>query len=194
MITEKQKLRLERNRLRNLQRGKQEEPHVEKAPKRSGMWSKPIKSFQVENNERLRDLALWLNKNKQSALDWHEEMKAKTRPVQRAYMRSRRETDPAFKLLCTLRSRLRLALKAKGASKACRTIELCGCTLRELRVHTEARFTGGMTWENHGKWHVDHIRPCATFDLLDEAQQRECFHFSNLQPMWALDNFRKSNR
>jgi hypothetical protein len=51
-----------------------------------------------------------------------------------------------------------------------------------------------MTWENRSKWHVDHIRPCASFNLFDPAQQAACFHFSNLQPLWAADNIRKSDK
>lgn len=75
-----------------------------------------------------------------------------------------------------------------------RTIDLLGCTISELRQHLENRFIGGMTWENHGLhgWHIDHIRPCASFDLTQPAQQRECFHYLNLQPLWAKDNMSKS--
>jgi hypothetical protein len=60
-----------------------------------------------------------------------------------------------------------------------------------LRAHLEAQFVPGMTWANHGAWHVDHIRPCASFNLEDPAEQRVCFHFSNLQPLWAQDNLAK---
>lgn len=53
-----------------------------------------------------------------------------------------------------------------------------------------------MTWENHGMrgWHIDHKRPCSSFDLSDPAQQCACFHFSNLQPLWATENLRKGDR
>ena len=51
-----------------------------------------------------------------------------------------------------------------------------------------------MTWQNYGDgWHIDHIHPCAAFDLTDPEQQKACFHWSNLQPLWAIDNFRKSS-
>ena len=71
---------------------------------------------------------------------------------------------------------------------------MIGCTIERLRNHLEAQFTDGMSWENYGKngWHVDHIRPCASFDLTDPEQQRQCFHYTNLQPLWATDNMRKS--
>jgi hypothetical protein len=66
--------------------------------------------------------------------------------------------------------------------------ELLGCSISEVRKHLEAQFATGMTWANHGKWHIDHIRPCCTFDLSNPAQQRACFHYTNLRPLWAHDN------
>jgi hypothetical protein len=76
--------------------------------------------------------------------------------------------------------------------KSASTLELLGCSLDQLRVHLESQFCHGMTWENHGPvWHIDHIRPCASFDLLDPVQQRACFHYTNLQPLLALENWKK---
>jgi hypothetical protein len=60
-----------------------------------------------------------------------------------------------------------------------------------LRDYLEAKFTEGMTLDNHGKWHIDHIKPCASFDLLHKKQQRKCFHYKNLQPLWAHENLSK---
>lgn len=82
----------------------------------------------------------------------------------------------------------------KGNTKAAKTMELVGCSIEFLRGYIEAKFEIGMTWENTGEWHLDHIIPCAIFDLSDPVQQRECFNFSNLQPLWAKDNFKKSDR
>ena len=53
---------------------------------------------------------------------------------------------------------------------------------------------GGMTWENYGEWHLDHMRPCASFNLEDPEEQKKCFHWTNLQPLWAKDNLAKSDR
>ena len=68
-----------------------------------------------------------------------------------------------------------------------------GCTVPELRAYLEARFRSGMTWANHSRdgWHIDHIRPLASFDLTDRAQLLEAVHFSNLQPLWAEENLSK---
>lgn len=66
--------------------------------------------------------------------------------------------------------------------------------MTEFKTHLAALFRPGMTWENYGIWHVDHIKACAKFDLSLPAQQKICFHYSNLQPLWALDNIRKGAR
>lgn len=109
----------------------------------------------------------------------------------RTYQRHRRRNDPAFKIAGNLRNRLFCALQ--GHSKSARTLELIGCDIDFLRRWLEAKFLPGMTWENYGEWHVDHIMPCASFDLSDPVQQRTCFRWTNLQPLWAADNIRKSD-
>lgn len=106
----------------------------------------------------------------------------------------RRETDENFKLKGTLRCRLYAALKKAGARRAAKTFALVGCDLQFLRGYLEARFQPGMTWANHGEWHVDHHVPLAEFDLRDPAQQKQAFHFSNLRPLWAKDNLSKNKK
>lgn len=74
--------------------------------------------------------------------------------------------------------------------------ELLGCTPRQARRHVEEQWEFNMTWDNYGTtgWHVDHIKPLASFDLTDVKQQKECFHYSNTQPLWAHDNMSKGSR
>jgi hypothetical protein len=108
--------------------------------------------------------------------------------------RQRRAEDPEFRIRCNLSSRIRSAFNACKTKKSVKTLELFGCSLEELCKHLESKFTEGMTWENYGKWHVDHIRPCVSFNLLNVEEQRQCFHWSNLQPLWAIDNLRKNSR
>lgn len=121
---------------------------------------------------------------------------ARRREYQTSWARKNRHTDPSFKLAYRLRNRLRSAiLLDRGAKKTAATVELLGCSIAEFRVYLEERFWLGMTWENYGwgpgKWNIDHIRPCASFYLVDPEQQRECFHWSNLQPLWSEDNMAK---
>ena len=118
----------------------------------------------------------------------------KGKPQANKRYNERYRAEPHFRISVSLRKRLTLALKARGTRKAARLVELIGCTIPELAAHLEKQFHSGMTWENYGKWHIDHVRPCASFDLTDAHEQKRCFHFSNLQPLWAADNLRKSDR
>jgi hypothetical protein len=111
-----------------------------------------------------------------------------------ARWRERYATEVTFRIRHALRARLRLALNRRGIVEPRRTIELVGCTAAELRHHFERQFLPGMSWENHGEWHIDHIIPCAKFDLSDPEALAQCFHFSNLQPLWAAENVRKGGR
>lgn len=75
-------------------------------------------------------------------------------------------------------------------------MELLGCTIEYFKIHIEQQFVDGMNWGNQGRfgWHIDHIIPCSRFDLTKESEQRKCFHYSNMQPLWGQDNLRKSNK
>ena len=88
-----------------------------------------------------------------------------------------------------LRSRLYCVLK--GFRKTANIHELIGCSIEYLIQHLEKKFTKGMTWDHYGKWHVDHIKPCCLFDLSKANQQKKCFNYKNLQPLWAKDNLSK---
>ena len=107
------------------------------------------------------------------------------------YEKNRKLTDPEFKIMKTLRSRLGTALKTQNSNKYNNTIDLLGCSVSFLKDYLEAKFKDGMTWNNHGEWHIDHIKPCASFNLLQEEEQKKCFHYTNLQPLWAAENLSK---
>jgi len=108
---------------------------------------------------------------------------------QNKYHRNRRLIDPTYKLVTNLRTRIYLALKNDYKSKTSK--QLLGCTIAYLKQHLASQFTKGMDWDNYGKWHVDHIKPCALFDLSKPSEQLKCFHYTNLQPLWADDNLKK---
>lgn len=111
------------------------------------------------------------------------------RPWRQAYEKQRRNDDVDFKLCRNLRKRLHHAIR--GTTKSSRTEDLLGCSFTFLRFWLESKFLPNMSWENYGDWHVDHIRPLASFDLTDPKQQALAFHFLNLQPLWAKDNLSK---
>lgn len=110
------------------------------------------------------------------------------------YQNNKRKTDPKFKLEKNLRSRLYSALKKQNAKKSNRTLKLTSCTIFFLMGYIESKFKEGMAWENYGTWHIDHIYPCSKFDLTKDSEQRKCFHYSNLQPLWASENLSKGDK
>jgi len=135
----------------------------------------------------------WLQNPENRAKKLEYDRMRRQRPEVRAsraeYTRRRLKTDLKFRLATSLRSRLQKALK--GTVKSARTLELLGCSVEHLIKHLESNFRPGMSWANRTEWHIDHIRPLASFDLTDPAQQRAACHWTNLQPLWADDNFRK---
>lgn len=113
----------------------------------------------------------------------------------KTYRKERYNTDPQFKLRIILGNRLNEILKKNKTYKTSNIIELLGCSLEEVKKHIENQFTDDMNWENHGiYWEVDHIIPCDSFNLSNLEQQKQCFHYTNLQPLVKTDNRIKSNK
>ena len=94
-----------------------------------------------------------------------------------------------------LGNRLRRRLhKFIGGGNSVSMRELLGCSYSELIIYLEQKFVDGMSWDNRGEWHIDHIIPCCHFDLTKEDDQRACFHYTNLQPLWSSENCSKGGR
>lgn len=107
------------------------------------------------------------------------------------YLKKVRATNVEFRLLQNMRVRIRRSLKGT-VKKSNSTTNLVGCSTEFLMEYLQNKFKVGMQWNNYGKgWHVDHIKPCASFNLLDPEEQKKCFHYTNLQPLWAFENVRK---
>ena len=150
----------------------------------------PLSSYNNSANhwDKLRNdckkcLVLWRKKNKKEISKKYS-----------IYEKKRKKIDPAFKLLKTLRSRLNSALTRKNAKKNVTTLELIGESPAYVLGYLEAKFQEGMSWDNHGEWHIDHIKPCCKFNLLDDEEQKKCFHYTNLQPLWSKDNLSKGGK
>lgn len=129
----------------------------------------------------------------------------KGRSVQKAYRdrkiadgslakaaRVRRAQSPQACMTSRLRARLNSALK--GKLKADSTMKLVGLTSTELMQYIESKFKPGMSWGNRKEWHIDHIKPCSSFNLTSSIQQKDCFHYTNLQLLWRIDNLKKGKR
>ena len=138
------------------------------------------------------------DRKRKSALDYIARNRDNVREYQRELKKRLRATNADWRFRTNLRGRLHKALTRASALKSGKTMELIGCTVAYLKAHLEAQFTDGMTWGNYGHgddlWSVDHRIPCAAYDLTDPEQQRACFNFSNLQPMWHPENVAKGAR
>ena len=154
-------------------------------------WQK-IKQDPVATSKRKE----WYEKNKSLLLaqkkEYYKMNKQKILLHHKEYERIKLEKDPIFRLQKNLRRRLNLALK--GIFKDETTMKLIGCNLFELKTHLQNLFKDGMTWENYGKWHIDHVKPISSFDLNDSKNQKLAMHYTNLQPLWAKDNLSKGNK
>jgi hypothetical protein len=153
----------------------------------------------LENKEKIRERQKeYREKNKEKIAKIKKDYIENNREKHNEYIRSlyayKMKTHPFFKLKKCLRQRVYVLLK--GGIKSKKTMELLGCSLEDFKKHIEYKFQEGMTWENHGMkgWHIDHIIPCASFDLTKEEDQKRCFHYSNLQPLWWIDNIKKSDK
>jgi hypothetical protein len=152
--------------------------------------------YYINNQEKLsvyRKIRYQRNKSQEllNSKKWMEKNKDKFKIYQRKYMKQRRKTDISFRIQSNLRTRIWNALKYNRKSNS--TTNLLGCSIENFRLHIQSKFQDGMTWENYGEWHIDHILPCASFDLSDFEQQKVCFHHTNLQPLWAEENIKKSD-
>jgi len=151
------------------------------------------KQYATENAEQIAErMRIYREENAEKLSkeksEYSKNNRAKINKTQLAYQKRKIATDPLFRLIKNTRkmvSRYMLGEKSK------RTQEIIGCSYEELKIHIEKQFTEGMTWDNYGMdgWHVDHIKPLAM--AISQEEIISSNHYSNLQPMWALDNLKK---
>lgn len=164
--------------------------HKEKLTRQINQWFVDNKD---ENREyRKKQRMRWNKLNADKIREYGVGYRRNNLERHREYEKSRLKSDPLFKLAKSLRSRLRLALKAKSWHKDNHFKEYIGCTESELKVHLEKQFQPEMTWENHGKWHIDHIIPLSSAATPEELYK--LCHHTNLQPLWAQDNLKKQDK
>jgi hypothetical protein len=148
---------------------------------------KRLKEWYLENKEKRKE-----RYKENSRMNYYKDKKKKMAKVM-AYQKIKNKTDINWILRKRLRGRLQKALK--GIIKSKRTMELLGVPhLDFLKAWLQSQFKEGMTWENRHLWHIDHIIPCSSFDLTKPEEQAKCFHYTNLQPLWASENLSKGNR
>lgn len=109
-------------------------------------------------------------------------------------LRDKRRAEPSFKILCNMRKRMSFLVRLYSSKKTTQTLDALGCTMDFFMKHLESQFKEGMSFDNYGQWHLDHIIPCNSFDLTKEEDVRKCFHYTNIQPLWAQENRVKSDK
>ncbi len=149
-----------------------------------------VKELRAENPERQRAA----DARYRSKLKADPARRAARNAVDAAYQRRMRETSDLFRITNALRARVYAAVRKQYGKKAHGTMALIGCSIELLRAWLQSKWKPGMTWENYGThWHVDHVIPVVEFDLRKEGQQLQCFHYSNLQPLWKRENLVKQD-
>lgn len=156
--------------------------------------------YRLNNLEKHRqNQRAWQKKNRDKfclySQRWRRAHKEQARLSSNRTGYKKYHNNPLFRLMHLQRVRIARILKRSGERKTSRTLKYLGCSTEQLKLHIEQQFKPNMTWENHSihGWHVDHIKPLAAFDLTDPEQQQMAFHYSNLQPMWAMENIKKGS-
>ena len=150
-------------------------------------YKQHYKQYYAKNKENYRKRGkIYREKNpikfKQYRDQYDKEFQSKTN-YRKKYLKYRWETDPEYKLTHLLRCRFYDAIKNKR--KYSSILDLLGCSIKEYKLYLEKMFLEPMSWENYGDiWEIDHIKPCASFNLLNIEDQKQCFHYTNTQPLF----------
>lgn len=163
---------------------KKERKKWEKRLRQSSGYKLKRKEYIEKNKDKIREYNVNYNKiNIESR-----------RIYNREYARDKRKNDPNFRIAKNLRNRVLSAIKRD--QKVGSAVTDLGCSVEQLKLYLESKFQPGMSWDNYTKngWHIDHIIPLSKFDLTDRNQFLRACHYTNLQPLWAIDNWRKNNK
>ena len=172
------------------------------------------KKYYQENKEKhAASGKAWYEKNRESVLlykkDWREKNKPKILEQARqyrnreggrdrynkfnvCYLRKRRAEDILFALSGRVSSLIRISIKKMGYPKKSKTRDILGCSYDDFKAYFESKFTDGMSWDNRGAWHIDHIIPISSAKTEDDVIRLN--HYTNLQPLWAIDNLKKGSK
>lgn len=165
--------------------------HCEKCTERRRIYK--ISWREKTKEERRKQYKIYRENNLENELNraknWRINNRKRANNNSNEWQKRQRKTNLNFKIKNNLRCRIWKAIKREN--KTLKTMDFIGCTIHELKIHLEMQFTEGMNWDNYGKWEIDHIKPCSKFDLTDIEQQKICFHYTNLQPLWQIDNLKK---
>ena len=159
------------------------------------------KKWRDSNKEYMSNKSkTWYEQNKEHRKEYIKEYREKNidkiRKTKRDYQQHLRDTDPTYKLISYFRTAIYQVLKESNVVKNKHYFDVLQYTPEKLIKHLEYQFTDGMTWENYGVWHVDHIKPISSFNIVEMGDDEfmKCWALDNLQPMWGNENIKKSNK
>ena len=164
-------------------------------PKNKEKIKESNRKYAIKNKEKiLAYCAKYRKENKEEInrkiREWYYKNRKKVKERIKMYNKVYRNTLH-FKIKDNMRRRIRTALKKDNGKKTKGTMKLVGCTAEQLKQHIEKQFKPGMSWEQRDSFHIDHIIPCASFDLTKLSEQKKCFHYTNLQPLYPIENIKK---
>ncbi len=162
-------------------------------------YKKNKETILIRQKERCKnnkeEISMYQQKYRKDNLEMISKQKSKWQKKHRDKINQqrkyRKQNDPLFKMSCNLRSRLNAAIKNNYKSGS--AVRDLGCSIDFLKIHLEQQFQEGMTWDNWNKtgWHIDHVKPLASFDLTSREELLKACHYTNLQPLWAEENLSK---
>lgn len=154
------------------------------------------KKYYEKNKERLKPIRKeYREKTKEKSYElskkWIEENKEKYLLNRRLWRKSKNNCE-FYIATCSIRQVTIDAFRRKGIKKSKKTENLLGCSIQEAREYIQNKFIDGMTWFNHGEWHIDHIIPLSSAKNIEELTALA--HYKNLQPLWRTDNLKKGSK
>jgi hypothetical protein len=167
---------------------------------KGGKKASEKRNYPKYRDKKLQTSKTWYQENKQHRKEYLKQYREKNidkiRETKRNYEKYRKSTDPIYKLISNFRTAIYIVLKENKLDKYSNYFNMVGYSALDLKEHLEKRFIDGMTWENYGEWHIDHIKPISSFvfESVDDKEFKECWSLNNLQPMWGVENIKKSNK
>jgi len=167
---------------------------------KGGKQASDKRNYHKHKDKKLKYHREWSKQNRDKLNEYHKEWREKNidkhRENKRNYEKTKKDTDPIYKLISNFRTAIYIVLKENKLDKYTNYFNMVGYSAEQLKKHLEEQFTNGMNWENYGEWHIDHIKPISSFefDSSEDEQFKVCWSLDNLQPMWGIENIKKGNK
>jgi hypothetical protein len=150
------------------------------------------KKYKSLNKEKVSEYnKKWMKERYHIYKEWVSNNKEKVNEIKRRHEIKKSNND-IYRLTRIIRNSIRSSLKSLNFKKKTKTIDIIGCSMEEFMIYIQSTFSDGMTFENYGQWHLDHIIPISQAKTYEDAIKLN--HYTNFQALWAIDNLRKYNK